>query len=77
MVNRPTDKIQDTDTRLGVESLQQEKMPNPIEDELSAAPTASDPLLNANEWGFYGSELYLRIGNTIFKMTADSTITVT
>jgi len=45
---------------------------------LASAPTADDPLLEVNEAGWYGSDIYWRVSqDTILKFTADETITVT
>lgn len=47
---------------------------NPIK--LSAAPTASEPLLEDNTWGIYSNTLYLRNGGTILVFSPSSTITI-
>lgn len=44
---------------------------------LSGIPTATAPLLKANEWGTYSNVLYHRVANTILVFTPSSTITVT
>ena len=72
-----TDRIKDDDTRETVEELDQEKQPNTIETALDAAPTASAPLLNANQSGHYDGKYYKRVGNTIYRFDPDETITVT
>lgn len=75
MINRPTDRIQDEDVRLAIDYILQEGLGNAIE--LAAVPTATEPLLQANEWGYYSGVLYFRMGQTIFVITPSSTITVT
>ena len=45
--------------------------------ELDAVPTATAPLLEPNQWGFYSGVLYHRSENIIYVITPSSTITVT
>jgi len=45
--------------------------------DLDSAPSATSPLLKANEVGKYGTDLYWRIGNTIYKISSASQITIT
>lgn len=75
MLRRNTDLIQDVETRLAVEHILQEGFGNPIA--LSAVPTATIPLLEANSWGMYNGIIYIRRADTIYVVTPSSTITVT
>ena len=75
MVKKPTLDIEDRILREHIESLQSESQGNIIE--LSAAPTASVPLLEADEIGIYNNTLYQRKENTIYVYNSDSQITVT
>jgi len=43
---------------------------------LSAAPTATAPLLQSGEWGVYSNVLYHRVESTIMVFTPGSTISV-
>jgi hypothetical protein len=75
MVKKPTLDIENTVVREHIESLQGESYQNVLE--LSAAPTATAPLLEDNQWGVYSNVLYQRVSNTILVFTPGSTITVT
>jgi hypothetical protein len=44
--------------------------------ELSAVPTATEPLLQDGEWGVYAGLIYYRVSMTIYVITPSSTITV-
>jgi len=75
MVKKPILDIQDEITRLHIESLQEETQQNVIE--LSAAPTATAPLLQDREIGSYNNILYMRVSGSIFVITPSSVIVVT
>ena len=75
MVKKPTLDIEDIVLREHVESINDEFSENIIV--LSAAPTATEPLLNDNQRGIFGTDVYIRKGVTIYVVAADSTITVT
>ena len=75
MIKKPLDKIKDDDTREALDFIQEEVQGNPLE--LSAAPTATAPLLENFETGIYNNVLYLRKGSTILVFTPGSTITIT
>ena len=53
----------------------EEAMGNIIE--LSAAPTATAPLLEDKTVGEYDGTLYWRVGKNIYSITPDSTIAIT
>jgi len=72
---RPTGDIENENTRLHIESVQEEAIGNPII--LSAAPTATAPLLSANEVGQNGSDIFIRVGQKLFKLTAADVIDIT
>ena len=74
-VKKPTLDIEDRVTREHVESLQENSQGTIIS--LDAAPTASAPLIEDQEWGVYSNVLYQRVGDTILVFTPGSTITVT
>lgn len=67
--------IKDDSTRSVIEYLMTEAQGKVIE--LSGAPTAALPLLQPNQWGRYGNDLWLRLENTLHKYSSDSQITVT
>lgn len=75
MVQRATGDIDNNILKDHVESLQQEKQENIII--LSAAPTATEPLLEDNQHGVFGGVKYERKANTIYVYTPSSTITIT
>jgi hypothetical protein len=74
MIEKNVGNIKDIDTRQTFEHIFREAFGLPLQ--LSAAPTATAPLLKANEWGFYSGKLYYRIQNIIYEVTPSSTITV-
>lgn len=75
MVKETFGNIKDDDTRTSFEflqeALQQKDLP-----ELSAAPTTTEPLLEANEAGWYGDKMYKRIAGTVYEFTPSDTIVV-
>lgn len=75
MLIKPTGDIKDENIRTHIEHLQAEAQGNIII--LSAAPTASAPLLQANEWGQYGNSFYCRVGQVIYVFASSSQITIT
>jgi len=75
MAKRPTQDIADEILRYHVEDIQEGFQENYIE--LSAAPTASEPLLEDNENGTFENIYYKRVANTILVFTPSSTITIT
>lgn len=74
MLPRPTNDLKDSSVLAHIAHIQQEAMGNMIT--LSAAPSSTAPLLQDNEVGNYGNDIYWRIGNTIHKFSSDSQITV-
>jgi len=75
MIKKPTDRIKDADTRDHLDFIYQEGLGNAIE--LDAAPTATAPLLAADEIGIYSDKIYVRKSNKIFRLDPDSVITIT
>ena len=76
MLQLPYNQITDDNIRSQLEHIYQNAQGVVII--LSAVPTATEPLLSANEWGVYSNVLYYRISNaTILAFTPSSTITVT
>ena len=75
MINRSTDDLKDYPTRAHVEHLQAEAQGNILI--LSAAPTSSASLLQNFETGQYGNDLWFRVGNNLYKITADQVIAIT
>lgn len=71
---RPTEPIKDDEIRKHIEDLQEEVTGEVIE--LSAAPTASEPLLEDMEWGVYDDILYHRVKSKIYEFTPTETITI-
>ena len=69
------DTIKDNDVREHVKELQEQATGRVIE--LSAAPTASVPLLEDNERGTFENIFYRRVASTILVFTPSSTISVT
>jgi len=74
MLVKPVTHLQDEETRNHIEWIYEQAQGKVIS--LSAAPTATVPLLEADEVGKYGNDIYWRIGNTILKFSSDSQITV-
>lgn len=72
---RPTDAIKDVEIRQQIEDIQEDATGRVIE--LSAAPTATVPLLQDGERGTYGGILYSRVANNVFAFTPSSTTVVT
>lgn len=72
---RPSGDITDEKMRLHVESIQEDALGNIIP--LSAAPTASAPLLEDNQIGSFENILYFRKGSNIEVVTPSSTIAIT
>ena len=75
MINRPTDDLKENSIRAHIEHIQQEAQGNILI--LSAAPTASAPLLQDLEVGQYGTSFYWRVGSTIYVFASSSQITIT
>ena len=75
MLRRNTDVIKDTDTRLAIEHILQEGMGKAIA--LSAAPSATVPLLDADEIGIYANKIYIRKNQTIYRLDPGAVITIT
>lgn len=67
--------IHDEVVRLHVENLQSEKQGALLE--LSASPTADEPLLLDKEIGVYSGSIYWRFGSSIYRIDPDATITIT
>ena len=72
---RPLDGVKDSETREQIKEIQEEATGKVLE--LSAAPTASVPLIQDGERGVYSGVLYSRVSNTIYVFTPSSTISVT
>ena len=75
MIKKPLDDVKEINLREHLKHLQEESKGRDLE--LSAAPTADDPLLEDGEAGVYGGIIYSRIGDTIYVVTPSSTITIT
>ncbi len=75
MIPKPTGLIKDTEVKDHLEFIQDKAQGTILS--LDAAPTATVPLLAANEAGVYSSVLYWRVADTILVFTPSSTITVT
>jgi hypothetical protein len=75
MLNKPTDRIKDSDVKDHLDFLYENSFGNPID--LSAAPTAGTPLLEDSQLGIFAGILYLRKDMTIYVITPSSTITIT
>ena len=74
MLQKPLEPFKEKPQRDILEHVFQEAFGNPLE--LDSVPTAGTPLIEANEWGKNGSDLYIRIGSNIMKFTADEVIAV-
>lgn len=75
MLKRNTDVIIDVETKAAIEFILEEGLGKAIE--LDAVPTATVPLLSADEWGIYSGILYFRKANIVYVVAPSSTITVT
>lgn len=75
MIKKPLDDVKEINLREHLQFIQEEAAGNALE--LSAAPTATEPLLEDGEAGVYGGLIYSRIGDTIYVVTPSSTISVT
>jgi hypothetical protein len=75
MIPKPLDKIADVELRDVLTHIQEESLGRALE--LSAAPSASAPLLQDNEVGKYNNKYYRRIGSQIFEVTPSSVINIT
>ena len=67
--------IQDTESRETLRHIFNEGQGKVIT--LTAAPTATAPQIEPDEWGVYSNVLYHRVANTILVFTPGSTISVT
>ena len=74
MIKIPILNIKDNEVVSHLENIYQEAQGKILE--LSAAPTANEPLLSADEWGVYSNVLYHRVADTILVFTPGSTISV-
>ena len=72
---RNIELIKDDETREQIKSLQEEALGNIIS--LSTTPTAAAPQIEANELGDDGTDLWIRVGNTLLQITPTSRITIT
>jgi hypothetical protein len=75
MLKQNLDLVEDKNTREALKFVHQEGFGNPIV--LGSAPTADEPLLAANEWGIHSDTVYIRVGQTIYVISPDSTISIT
>ena len=71
---RPTELLKDDEVREHIKDIQEEATGRVLE--LFAAPTASKPLLEDGERGIFNNELFSRVGNTIYKFSSDTQITL-
>ena len=72
---RPTDKIKDEEIRQQIIDIQDGALANVLS--LDTTPTAGTPQIAANELGDDGTDLWIRVGNTLLQITPTSRITVT
>ena len=72
---RPLEQIKDDEVREQLKEIQEEALGNALT--LSSAPTAGTPLLEDNEVGQNGNDLWFRIGSNLYKITADEIIAIT
>ena len=75
MVKKYTGDIEDKVLRDHIDNINEEFSQNAIE--LSAAPTATEPLIDDNDSGIFGNALYVRKGSTIYVFNSDSQISIT
>lgn len=74
MITKPIDDIKDLVIREHFRFLQENGTGLILE--LSAVPTAAEPLIEDNESGLYSNVLYVRKSGTIYVFTPGSTITI-
>ena len=72
---RPIDAIKDTEIREQFKEIQEGAIGNVLQ--LSAAPTASTPLLQDNEIGEISDKLYIRVQDKIYEITPSTVTTIT
>ena len=75
MLPKPSEVFKDKDQQEIIEHIFQEGQGKIID--LSAAPTASAPLLDADEVGKFEDKIYWRRGEKIYEITPSTTITIT
>lgn len=75
MLNKDTTDIKEQVIKDHFDSINENAQGKVIE--LSAAPTASAPLLEAGEIGKFGNDIYERVENTILKFSSDDQIVIT
>ena len=75
VIEKPLSQIKDDFIKDVFQHVFLEAMGNIIT--LDAAPTATAPLLEAGEVGYYDSNLYWRVGDTVLRFAADSETTIT
>ena len=72
---RPIEPIKDLEIREHIKEIQESALGNVIQ--LSAAPTAEAPLLEDNEIGRHGNNIWIRIANILYRIATDEQITIT
>ena len=72
---RPTDKIDNEEVREQIEEIQEGALGNVLS--LENTPTAASPQIEANELGDDGTDLWIRVGDTLLQITPTSRIDVT
>ncbi len=75
MLKRNIESIKDDETREAIKFIQEEALGKIIE--LSAIPTATEPLLEADTTGRYLDKIYVRKGMKIYRIDPASIITIT
>ncbi|MEN6414373.1 MAG: hypothetical protein ABFC84_16670 [Veillonellales bacterium] len=75
MLEVSTNLVKDDETKNVLNHIFQEAQGKVLT--LSAAPTATAPLLKDYEWGVYSNVLYQRVGSTILVFTPGSTVAIT
>lgn len=72
---RPLELIKDDEVREQIKDIQENVTGNVIA--LSAAPTATAPLLEDGERGTFENKWYSRVGSVIHEFTPSQNITIT
>ena len=72
---RPLGALENDETREHIKDIQEGALGNALP--LSSAPTAAKPLLEDNEVGQNGNDVWFRIGSNLYKITATEVIAIT
>ena len=74
MIPKPLDQIANVELKDVLTYIQEEGQGRILV--LASAPTSGTPLLQDNESGIYGTDLYIRKEGVIYKISPDATITI-